>query len=150
VTAIHPPLTERPTERAEHASVATLRGVFMADAGLTAVAGVAVLAASETLADEAGLATTGPLLGIGGFFVGLAIVVAILGRLPACSLVRAAPLNAIGDLAWVAGSVAVAVMADLSGAGRTMVLAQAVAVLAVGAAKLWFARRSRADIAMSR
>jgi len=150
VTAIHPPVSVPPTEGADHPAVATLRRIVMADAVLTAVAGVGLLGAAETWADEAGLATTGPVVAVGGFFVGLAVVVALLGRLPAATLVRAAPLNAVGDLAWAAGSVAVALAADLSGTGRAIVLAQAVAVLAVGEAKLLFARRSRAATELSR
>lgn len=144
MTAIEPALTDPRAAGAAHPPTTTLRRVVMADAAVTAVAGVVLLAASRTLADESGLATTGPLVGIGGFFVGLAVVVAVLGRLPARTLIRLTPINALGDLAWAAASVVVAFAADLSGTGRAMVLAQALAVLAIGEAKLRLARRARA------
>jgi hypothetical protein len=82
-------------------------------------------------------------LTVGGFFVGLAVAVALLGRLADHLLLRLAPLNAYGDLVWAAASVVVGVTADLSGAGRVMVLGQAAAVLAIGEAKLLLTRRAR-------
>ena len=118
---------------------------MLADAVFTGVAGITLLLTADSLADEAGLATSGPLLAIGGFFVGLAVVVAAVGRAPEHSLLRLVPFNGAGDLVWTAASVFVALGADLSGAGRAMVLVQAVAVLAIGEAKLVLTRRARSS-----
>jgi hypothetical protein len=147
MTAIHPPLTDRPLEdAAHHPLVVLLRRIMIADAVATAVSGLAVLVASASLADAAGLATTGPLLAIGGFFVALAMVVATLGRLSTPVLLRLVPVNAAGDLTWAGTSVAVALMTDLSRTGQALVLLQAVAVLAVGGIKLLVSRRGRAQV----
>jgi hypothetical protein len=125
--------------------VGVLRQLMLADAVFTGVAGITLLLAAEPLADEAGLATSGPLLAIGGFFVGLAVVVAAVGRAREHSLLRLVPLNGAGDLVWTSASVFVALGADLSGAGRAMVLVQAVVVLAIGEAKLVLTRRARSS-----
>jgi hypothetical protein len=141
MTAVQPPVTaHRPPER-----LGALRQLMLADAVGTGAAGLALLLGADPLADEAGLATSGPVLAIGAFFVGLAVVVAAVGRAHEAVLLRLVPLNGAGDLAWAAGSVIVGLTADLSGSGRAMVLVQAVAVLAIGEAKLVLSRRARSS-----
>lgn len=57
---------------------------------------------------------------------------------------RWAPATAVVDLAWVLGSLVLAGLADLSGAGRVLLVVQGVAVLVIGEAKLVLVRRARA------
>ena len=61
MTAVQPPVTAQPRPSA----LGTLRQLMLADAVFTGVAGITLLLAADPLADEAGLATTGPLLAIG-------------------------------------------------------------------------------------
>jgi len=141
MTAVQPPVAAHRSPSPRGA----LRQLMLADAVFTGVAGIALLLAADPVADEAGLSTSGPLLAIGAVFVVLAAIVAALSRAREDSLVRLVPLNGAGDLVWAAASVIVALSADLSGAGRAMVLVQAVAVLAIGEAKLVLPRRVRAS-----
>jgi hypothetical protein len=141
MTAVQP---SKPSHQAS-SSLGVLRQVMIADALFTAVAGVGLLAGADPLAEEAGLATTGPLVAVGAFFVVLAALVAGLGRAPEPAVRRLVPLNGIGDVAWAVMSVVAALAADLSGRGRAVVLVQAVAVFAIGEAKLVLARRARSS-----
>jgi hypothetical protein len=141
MTAVQPPIT---ADRSP-SPLGALRQLMLADAVFTLVAGIALLLAADPLADEAGLATSGPLLAIGAFFVVLAGVVAAVGRASEDLLPRLVPLNGIGDLGWAAASVIVSLSADLSGSGRALVLVQGVAVLVIGEAKLLLSRRVRSS-----
>lgn len=141
MTAVH---SSESSHRAS-SPLTSLRQLMVADALFTGVAGIALLAAADPLAEEAGLSATGPLVAIGAFFVVLAAVVAGLGRASDAAVLRLVPLNGFGDVAWAAASVVVALAADLSGSGRALVLGQAVAVLAIGEAKLVLARRARSS-----
>jgi hypothetical protein len=141
MTAVHPPVTQRrpPTP------LGALRQLLLVDAVATGGAGITLLLAADPLAEAAGLTTSGPLLLIGGFCAVLGVVVAAVGRAGDDTLLRLAPLNGAGDLVWAAASVVAGLGADLSGAGRAVVLLQAAAVLGVGEAKLLLARRARSS-----
>ncbi len=140
MTAVHPTtFTDQP--RAAEATTFVRRSV-QADAALTAGGGVVVLAAAEPVADLVGVATTGPVIAVGAFFVALSLVLAVLGRTDARHLLRLVPINAVADLAWATASIGVAALADLSGTGRALIAIQAVAVLAVGETKLITVRRA--------
>ncbi|MEO6318567.1 MAG: hypothetical protein ABIP36_07280 [Acidimicrobiales bacterium] len=142
MTAVHPTtLTDQPLRETRAATV--VRRVVQADAAVTAVGGIVVLAAAEPVADLLGLATTGPVLAVGAVFVALSLVLALLGRADARSMLRLVPINAAGDLVWAAASIGVAALAELSGTGRALIAVQAVVVLAVGEAKLITVRRAR-------
>ncbi len=145
MTAVHPTtFTDQTPREAEATTV--VRRVVQADAALTAVGGGVVLAAAEPVADLLGLATTGPVLAVGAFFMALSLVLALVGRTDARQLLRVVPINAVGDLAWAAASIGVAALADLSGTGRALIAVQAVVVLAVGEAKLITVRRARSSV----
>ncbi len=133
------------TDRRRPAPERLLRQVMVADAVATGVAGIGLLLAADPLADEAGLATTGPVLAVGGFFAVLALLVGAISRVRDPLLVRLAALNGGADVGWAVASVVVGLTADLSGTGRALVLVQAVAVLGVGEAKLLLARRARSS-----
>jgi hypothetical protein len=143
MTAVQAP--DRSVRLPDRAPVVALRQLMVADAVVTAVGGLGLLAGASMLAEEAGLTTAAPVRAVGGFFVVLAVVVATVGWRPERTLVRLTSVNGLGDLMWAAASVIVGLTADLSGSGRAVVLVQAVIVLAVGEAKLLLARRARAD-----
>ncbi len=142
MTAVHPTTVTDQTPR-EAAATTVVRRVVQADAVLTAFGGLVSLAAAEPVSDLLGLATTGPVIAVGAFFVALSLVLPLLGRTDARSLLRLVPINAVADLGWAAASIGVAVLADLSGSGRALIAIQAVAVLAVGEIKLITVRRAR-------
>ncbi len=145
MTAVQPiPTAARPrTDGADTPAQASVRRVVRADVALAAVSAAGLLGAARPLADLADLRTTGPLLAFGGFFAVLALGLLALGAAPARTLVRLTPVSGAGDVAWAAASVVVALVADLSGAGRAVVLVQAIVVLAMGEAKIALARRAR-------
>ncbi|MGK2948494.1 MAG: hypothetical protein ACSLFP_07960 [Acidimicrobiales bacterium] len=134
----------------EPAAVSDLRRFLVAEAAVTAALGAGMLVGTDALADRSGLATTGPVLAVGAFFVALPVVLAILSRAPQRLLLRLAPLNAAGDLAWAAASFGVAALADLSTTGRVLVAGQGILVVGIGEAKLLLARRARRSTTMAR
>jgi hypothetical protein len=138
-------LDASPTPRDhETAPVGSLRQLVVADAVVTGLTGWLLLVVSVDVAEWAGLATAGPVRGVGAFFVVLAVALAGLSRTSDGVLVRVVPVTAVGDLLWAVVSVVVALAADLAGAARALILLQAVFVFAVGEAKLVLARRARA------
>jgi len=143
MTAVHPTTVpgHRPATQAD-ATVA-VRRVVLADAAVTGAGGALLLATASWTADLVGLANSGPVVIIGAFFVVLAAVMALLGRADDERLLRLVPLNAVGDLGWAVASVATVVLVDLSGTGRVLIAVQALAVLAIGEAKLITVHRAR-------
>ena len=123
----------------------SLRQLLRADAVLTGLAGVLLLATAPDLADWAGLSTAGPVRVVGAFFALLAVSLAGISRMGDGLLLRVAPVNAVGDLLWAVASVVVAVAADLTGGARALIIVQAVFVFGVGEAKIVLARRGRAS-----
>jgi hypothetical protein len=147
--------TTTPTATAAHRTderreVADLRRFLVVEAAVTAALGVAMVAAADTLADRAGLATTTPVVAVGAFFIALPVLLAVLSRAPESALLRLAPINAAGDLAWAAASFGVAALADLSTTGRVLVAVQGLLVVGIGESKLWLARRARRSATMGR
>jgi hypothetical protein len=151
MTTTHPTATAATTTRpaAGPRAVDDLRRFLVGEAVTTAALGAAMLVAADSLADRAGLATTGPVVAVGAFFVGLPILLAVLSRSPQQLLLRLAPLNAVGDLAWAAASFAVAALADLTTTGRVLVALQGLLVVGIGEAKLFLARRARRSATMA-
>lgn len=142
MTAVHPTTFTDQTPREAQATT-VVRRVVQADAVITGFGGLVALAAAEPVRDLLGLATTGPVIAVGAFFVALSLVMALLGRTDTRSLLRLVPINAVADLGWAVASIGVAALADLSGPGRALIAIQAVAVLAVGETKLITVRRAR-------
>jgi hypothetical protein len=131
---------------APDAATARLRRVIQTDVALCAVSGVALVAGAGALADLADVEGGGPIVAAGAFLLLLAGALTWLSRAPAEALVRLAPWSAEGDFAWAVGSVALAVAMSMSGTGRALLVAQAVVVAGVGAAKLAAHRGARAGI----
>lgn len=149
-TTTHPTATTAAERSWDHATVTDLRRFLVAEAIVTAALGAVMLVAADSLADRTGLATTGPVVAVGAFFVALPVVLAVLSRAPQRLLLRLAPINAVGDLAWAAASFAVAALADLSTTGRVLVALQGLLVVGIGEAKILLARRARRSATMAR
>lgn len=120
-----------------------LRSLMGADAALAAVSGLVLVLAGGPLSDLAGVDTAGPARLAGAFLLVLAVDLALLARATDAARQRWVPVSAAADLLWAAGSIAVAVLAELSGPGRALVAAQGVLVLGIGEAKLVLHRRGR-------
>ena len=105
-------------------------------------AGSALLAAAGPVSDLVGVSTTGPVRAVGALLVVLGMGMAWLGSAGDNARQRWVPLSAAGDIAWAVASFAVALVGDLSGPGRALILVQGVLVLAVGEAKLVLRRRA--------
>ena len=149
MTTTHPTATATAERSWDHATVTDLRRFLVAEAVITAALGAAMLVAADSLADRSELTTTGPVVAIGVFLVALPVLLALLSRAPQRLLLRLAPLNAAGDLAWAAASFGVAALADLSTTGRVLVAAQGLLVVGIGEAKLFLARRARRSTTMA-
>lgn len=125
---------------------ARLRRVIRFDAALCVASGAALLGGAGPLADLADVDGEGTILAAGAFLVVLAAALAWLSRAPVDVLVRLTPWSADGDFVWALGSVALAVTVSMSGAGRGLLVAQALAVAGVGVLKLVAHRTARAGI----
>lgn len=115
------------------------RPFLLLDATVTAVNGLAYVAAAGLLADWFG-APVGLQRGLGAFLVlvGLSVTVLATRRpVPRRGVLALVVLNE----AWVVASVAYAVMGDLTGLGRAWIVLQALVVAAFAAGQLWLARR---------
>jgi hypothetical protein len=145
VTTVHPDAHPAlaPRERDPQDARYLLRDLVRADAAVCALSGLALLLASDPLSDVAGVATTTPARGAGAFLVLLGVGLAWLSNVSDRTRLRWVPLSASGDLVWGLASLAVAVLVDLSGAGRTVIALQGLLVLAIGEAKLVLHRRAR-------
>jgi len=143
MTAIHPdlsPASIAPTS--QRVARRRLQDLVRADAIVCAVGGFALLAAADAISELAGVATTGPVRAVGAFLVVLGMGLAWLGSTGDDARQRWIPLSAAGDIAWALASFALAFVADLSAAGRALILVQGVLVLAIGEAKLVLRRRA--------
>lgn len=104
----------------------SLRGTIQLDAAVSATFGVALLIAANPLADVVGL-SAGWLRGIGAFALLYGADLALLARhLPGAR--RFVGLVVAGNSLWVAASLVLAIVGDLTGLGRLLVVAQAVIV----------------------
>ena len=133
-----------PRRREATPPIRSLRRLLVADAALTGLAGVLLLVTAQDMADWAGLSTATPMRVVGAFFVLLAVALAGVSRMRDGLLVRVVPVNAAGDVLWAIASLVVALVVDLTGGARALLVVQAVFVFAVGEAKLVLARRARA------
>jgi hypothetical protein len=138
VTTIHVDANAVPTRD-------PLRDLVRADALVCLGSGLALLVAAAPVSDLAGVATTGPARVVGAFFFALGIGLAALGAASHEIRERWVPVSAIGDIAWALASLAVAILADLTGPGRALVAAQGLLALAIGELKPALHRRARAD-----
>lgn len=120
-----------------------LRAVVGADAALAAVSGLVLVLAAGPLSDLAGVATAGPARLAGAFLLVLSVDLALLARATDAARQRWVPASAAADLLWAAGSIGVALLAELTGPGRALIGAQGLLVLAIGETKLVLHRRSR-------
>jgi hypothetical protein len=124
-------------------AVAAVRRVVQADAVLCLVAGGVLVAGFAPIADVAGIEPTWPVAAVGAFLLLLGVNLLLLARAAARHLLALTPWSADSDFAWVVASVVVAVAASMTGPGRALVLAQAVAVAGMGVAKLRAVRAAR-------
>lgn len=120
-----------------------LRRIIRADVALCAASGLVLLLGAGALADLADVDGGGVIAGAGVFLLALAAALAWLSRAPAAVVVRLAPWSADGDFAWALASVALAVGVSMSGAGRALLVAQALVVAGIGGAKLTAHRAAR-------
>ncbi|MBB3675732.1 hypothetical protein FHX36_001467 [Modestobacter versicolor] len=130
MTALSTPLT---TTAPAPARLLQLDGVLCAAMGLTAAL------AAGPVAELLGTTATGVVRG-----VGIALVVYAAGLLAAARSRWARPAlraAAIGNVAWEAASLAVAVLADLGTTGRVLVAAQGLVVGALAVVQLRAGRR---------
>lgn len=129
---------------AEHATngVDGLRRVIRLDVAACAGPGIALVGLAGPVADLLGVDGTTPIVVAGVFLVALAVDLALLARSSTATLLRLTPWSAAGDMAWALGSVALALLAPLSGIGRAVVLAQGLAVAGMAFAKLAARRRA--------
>lgn len=123
-----------------------LRRIIQADVALCAVSGLVLLLGAGALADLADVDGGGVIGGAGVFLIVLAGALAWLSRAPSSVLLRLAPWSADGDFAWALASVGLAIGVSMSGAGRALLVAQALVVAWVGAAKLVAHREARAGM----
>jgi hypothetical protein len=112
-----------------------VRRILAIDAGFCLAGGAVLLAAATEIADRADLAAPGFVRVLGAFLLVLGVDLALFARAPERWARLGAALTAVGDLAWAAGSVAIVLTAELPAWASAAVLAQAVAVLAIAAAK---------------
>lgn len=127
------------TDRAE-----PLRRVLRLDVAACAIPGIALVALARPVADLLDVDDATPIVVAGAFLVVLAVDLALLARSSTATLLRLTPWSAAGDVAWAVGSVALALLAPLSGIGRALLVGQGLAVAGMAAAKL-AARRSALD-----
>lgn len=112
-----------------------VRRILAIDAGLCLAGGAVLLAAAAPIADRADLAAPTFVRVLGAFLLVLGVDLVLFARAPQRWARLGAGLTAVGDVAWATGSVALVLTAELPGWANAAVLAQAVAVLAVGATK---------------
>lgn len=117
-----------------------VRRILAIDAGVCLAGGAVLLATATEITDRADLAAPTFVRLLGAFLLVLGLDLALFARAPQRWVRLGAGLTAIGDVAWVAGSVAIVVTAELPGWATAAVLAQAAAVLAIAARK-WAALR---------
>jgi hypothetical protein len=113
------------------------------DSLLCLASGALLVVGATPLTDLAGVEPPAPALAAGVFLLVMAAGLALLARAQLRVLRVVLPWSGEGDLLWAAGSVALAVMVDLTGPGRALVLAQAAVVALVGLAKLGLAKQLR-------
>ncbi len=116
-----------------------LRTVLTVNAATSLAAGVGGLAATDRLVDWLGLQSPGwtRLVSVG--LIVFAVDVALGARSPR-RLALTALATSVADLAWIVATVVVLATVDLTGAGRFVAVAMAVAVLDFAALQLWFRR----------
>ena len=120
-----------------------LRQLIAVDAAICFGSGLVLLVAAAPVADLIGVSTTTPVRVVGAFLLLLGVGLAWLSRASDRARSRWVPINAAGDLLWAAASLAVAVLADLTGPGRALIAAQGLLALAIGEAKLVLHRRAQ-------
>lgn len=122
-----------------------LRRVLAANAATSALAGALALVAGRATADLLGTGAVTAVRAVGAGLLLFAVDVALLasGRLRRPTLANGALAVAGFDVAWVVGSIAVLLGAELSGAGRAVVAVQAVGVADFAVLQVVLARRVR-------
>ncbi|MGD9753141.1 MAG: hypothetical protein AB7W59_19275 [Acidimicrobiia bacterium] len=134
-----------PASAAEHRPARWLRCVLAVNAATSAVTGALALSAGRATADAlgTGAVTVVRVLGAGLLLFALDVALLASGRLRRPTLAHGALAVAALDAAWVAGSIAVVLGAELSGTGRAVVAVQAIGVADFAALQVVLARRIR-------
>jgi hypothetical protein len=112
-----------------------VRRVLAVDAGLCLGMGALLLAAAAPIAERADLAAPTFVRVLGAFLLVLGVDLVLFARAPQRWARLGAAFTGVGDVAWVAGSVALVATADLPGWAAAAVLAQAVVVPGIAATK---------------
>ena len=120
-----------------------VRRILAIDAGVCLAGGAVLLAAATEIADRADLAAPTFVRILGAFLLVLGLDLAVFSRASRRLARFGAAATGVGDVAWAAGSVALGATAGLPGWADALVLAQAVAVLAIGATKAAALRSTR-------
>jgi hypothetical protein len=132
-----------PTPSTPAASRRQLRQLLTVDAAICLVSGAVLVVAATPVADLVGLSTSEPVRVVGIFLVLLGGALAWLSNSSDKARQQWVPINAAGDLLWAAASLAVAVLADLTGPGRALIAAQGLLALSIGETKLVLLRRAQ-------
>lgn len=112
-----------------------VRRILAIDAGFCLAGGAVLLAGATEIADRADLAAPTFVRILGAFLLVLGVDLALFARAPQRWARLGAAVTGLGDVAWAAGSIAIVLTAELPAWASAAVLAQAVAVLAIGATK---------------
>ncbi len=124
-------------------AVNEVRRIVLADAVLCLVTGGLLVGGVVPIADLIGLEPRWPVAAAGAFLLLLGGNLLCLARAAPRHVLALTPWSADGDFLWAIASVAIALGVSLTGPGRALVLVQAVAVVAVGLAKLRAVRAAR-------
>ena len=111
------------------------------NAATSLASGIAGLAATHRLVEWLGLQSAGWTRLVSAGLVLFALDVALGARSPR-HLGTTALLTSIADLAWVAATVVVLAVVDLTGAGTVLAIVMGVAVLDFAVLQLWLRRRT--------
>ncbi len=123
-------------------AVARLRTVLRLNAGFSAIGGLIALIAASWVSDGAGIDHVTLTRIVGAGLILFAIDVLLLARASEARLVRDSLLVSVADLSWVAASMVVLAVVDLTRAGVVGTVLVALVVADFAAAQLWF--RSKA------
>jgi hypothetical protein len=127
-----------------------LRQVLGANAATSLLAGAAGLVAAGWWSEELGIPSSAWIRVVSAGLVVFALEVAVVAARRGSRLVAGAAVISALDLAWVAGTVAVLTLVDLTTTGRVVAIAQGIGVLGFAGLQLWLRSRLAAEPATGR
>ena len=137
-THLDPPTIDRPRWARRPVAipaVGRLRSILRLDSAVCVTSGVAAIALARPVADAIGVDGTGWVRAAGLFLLVYGAVLGIESRGSSRVVEVVGGLSALGDAAWLAGTIALVAAGTFSGGGNVLVLLFAVAAAGIGLAK---------------